>query len=655
MIRKVLIGCAIAFLSSFVAADILEDLAKDPDILSAKISPKGDYLAVLREVEDKRVVVIFTFPELKYSSIMAFPGRNEVGNYWWANDERVVASVLRNYDRLEEESSLGELFAMNADGKKSEHLFGFRAGADSTSFGHVKRKSNEYGFATIIDMLWDDPKHVLIEIRNYSGSITLPVESARLNIYNGRVQRRVPAPAANSQLVSDREGKVRFAYSIDDDQNSVIHFRNPKSNKWEEFSRTPYGKSETQLISLHEDGRIWVGYEPDGGARGIYLMDANTQEKELIHQPSRANSTVEFDREHNAWGVFDYDSGKSHFVPVDEGHPLSKVYKKLKRAFPKSTVGVSSTTHDYKSMIVAVYPDPGTAGFYVFNTETNELQLLFESRPWIDKGKLPSMKVVDIEARDGLLMQGYLSLPPGSDGKNMPFVIVPHGGPHGPRDYWGNGWETFIPASGYAMLRVNYRGSGGYGTAFETAGHREWPGKMQDDLTDSVRWAIEQGIADPERICIFGWSYGGYAAAMSIVREPDLYKCSVAGAGVYDQDEQYRNADFTTYTRWGRKYIDKVIGPTKEDRAQASPANFVERIKTPLLLIHGEEDQRVPIEHSYIMQKAYEKAGKKPPRLILLKNEAHSPRKEENVVEFTRETIAFFEKYIGPGEFGPET
>ena len=172
---------------------------------------------------------------------------------------------------------------------------------------------------------------------------------------------------------------------------------------------------------------------------------------------------------------------------------------------------------------------------------------------------------------------------------------------------------------------------------------------MQDDLTDSVRWAIEQGYADPERICIFGWSYGGYAAAMSISREPDLYKCSVAGAGVYDNEVQYDSSDFAEGTRWGKKYLDKVIGPSKEARAAASPATFAHKIKTPLLLVHGEDDVRVPVEQAYVMQQAMKAAGKPVPELIELPNEGHTPRKEENNLRWRRATIEFFEKHIGPG------
>ena len=199
------------------------------------------------------------------------------------------------------------------------------------------------------------------------------------------------------------------------------------------------------------------------------------------------------------------------------------------------------------------------------------------------------------------------------------------------------------------MLQINFRGSGGYGPAFERAGHREWSGKMQNDLTDAVNWAIDEGIADPERICIFGWSYGGYAAVRSIEREPDLYKCSVAGAGVYDQDLQYRTTDFARFSRWGTDYLDTVVGPTTEDRRRDSPVTYVDRIKVPLFLIHGEADARVPISQMRALEEALEKANKPKPKTLVLKKEAHSPRNPENVETMWREILAFFEEHIGPG------
>ena len=632
--------------TSIASAGIIEDLAKDPEVLNAQLSPNGEYLAVLREEEDKRIVVVFTFPAMQLSSVMSFPGRNEVGWFAWVNEDRLIARVVENFDYLEGEQSRGELFAMNADGTKSEHLFGYRAGADAAK-SRTQRKRNEYGSASILDYLWDDPKHVLVEIVYFNtGGYNFVVEAARLNVYNGRLSRRIRAPMSNANLVA-ANGDVRFSFTNDDDQNLVIHLRDPKSGEWSELSRTPYGESAITPYGVADDGRMYVGYEPNGGPRGVYLMDINSQERELISQHSVVNTSFLTDHQDKPYGGFTQD-GTLDFVSFNDAHPLSAALQRVEPAFPGRQPWVSSATHNFDKVIFGVADDNSTTEFYLL--DDGKLQLLFDSRPAVDDELLAERQPVSYEARDGITIHGYLSIPPGSSGKNQPFVIVPHGGPHGPRDDWSLGWEAFIPASGYTMLQVNYRGSGGYGTRFEAMGFRKWHTTMQDDLTDAVRWAIDEGIADPNRICIFGWSYGGYAAVMSIAREPDLYKCSIAGAGVYDNEEQYRNADFAVGTRWGKKYMDKVIGPTKEDRATASPITYVDRIKTPLLLIHGEEDARVPVAHSYKLIDAMVKAGKPKPPYIELENEPHGPRKEENVIIWYSSVIDFLERHIGRPE-----
>lgn len=627
--------------------DIISDLARKPDVLSAKLSPKGNYLGVLREQDDERTVVFFSFPSMKPLSVMQFPGRNEVGDFWWVNDDRVIASILFERDQFESELSWGELYGMNADGTKGEHLFGLRAGGDVNSMPRrTQVKRDEIGSAQLLDPLWDDPRHVLIEIVNWSRGYNLVVESARMDVYSGKLSDRKIGPASNAQIVADRKGQPRFAFSVSDSQEQVVHYRDPDTGQWEELSRTPYGDRKLIPQSLLDDGRIAVLYEPEGKPAGLYLMDPKTQEKVPVYQHERVDASPRFDWQDRIFGVR-LDDGMPSFAITDAEHPLGALSAQLPKVFPDRYAAVVNSTHDFRLSVIGVEDDDHTTEYYLYDTASRQMSLLFDSRPWIDDGRLPTMRPVSFSARDGVVLQGYLSLPPGSDGKNLPLVLVPHGGPHGPRDYWGSGWESFIPASGYAMLQINYRGSGGYGTDFERSGFRKWTTAMQDDLTDGVKWAIAEGIADPERICIHGWSYGGFAAVMSIIREPDLYKCAIAGAGVYDQDEQYRNADFADQTRWGRKYMDKVIGPSEEDRRAASPMNYVDRIRTPLLLVHGTEDNRVPIEHAYHLIDAYRKAGRTPPELIELPKEFHSPNNPKNLERWYRATIQFIEQHIG--------
>lgn len=630
-------------------AGLVEDWSKRPDVEGAKLSPLGNYLAVLKEIDEKRRVVVFDYPSMKYRSALVYPGDNEVGSFWWANDDRIIATIVEDFSGLESGRSYGELFAMNADGSKPKHVFGFRAGARSERLTRIPQISNEYASAYIIDYLDDDPEEILINIRYWSRGFSNVTEAAHLNIYTGKLSQKVRAPVSNSSMASDSDGNIRFAFSTNDDQDSVIHQRDLETRRWSVFSKTPYGQGGMQPLKIAEDGRIYVSYGPGDGPAGIYLLEPKTQKLEKIYQHDLVDAYLRLDRNDDIYGV-EVMPDKLKFVPLDSKHPRSKLIKALAKIFPDSVPTITSGTRD-NSLLVARLVNPGkTPEFYLYNSKEKKLELLFDSRPDFDDKLLANQRPVMITARDGMEMHGYLNLPAGHEAKNLPFIIVPHGGPHGPRDEWGFDWFAgILPAAGYATLQINYRGSGGYGVKYERAGHREWAKKMQDDLTDATQWAIRQGIADPERVCIFGWSYGGYATVMSISREPDLYKCAAAGAGVYDNEIQYNQADFASQTRWGKKYMDKVIGSTKQDRLFASPAHYVHKIKTPLLLVHGEEDARVPVEHLDSLLKAYKKADKKRPEVLRLKKEAHTPRAEKNFIKMWTTILAFVEKHIGPG------
>ena len=650
--KKFIVGAACALLSMVTNAGIVEDIAADPEFLNAEISPTGEYLAALKEIDNKRTVVVFKFPSMEPAGVMRFPGRNEVGNFMWVNDERIVASIVTQFDRLEAEQSRGELFAMNADGSKSEYLFGYRATEEQGS-GHIKRRTREWASASIVDPLWHDDKQALIQISSWTAGYSSVQETALINVYTGRIRNRVKGPVTNAQLITNAQGEVRLSASVDDDFNTVFHIRDAKTKKWRELAKISYGETGIEPVLLKNDEQLIAMLQPDGKPRGLYEINLSTMEREEILQHDVVDVRERIDFNNRLYGAQFYD-GVPSFTAIDESHPHTQLVQSMEQTFKGRYPFITSSTHDYNRSIIGVADDNHTTEYYIYDRTSNQLQLLFDEKPFLDDTKLGTAEPVTITARDGLELHGYLTLPPGSDGQNMPFVIVPHGGPHGPRDHWWHGWEDFIPASGYAMLRVNYRGSGGYGTAFEKKGFGEWPGAMQDDLTDSVRWAIEEGIADPERICIFGWSYGGYAAAMSITREPDLYKCSAAGAGALDLEEQYRNSDFAADTRWGHKYLDKVIGPTKEDRIAASPITHVAKVKTPVLLIHGEEDARVTVENSRRYAEALKKVGGPLYKYIELPNEPHSPSNPKNWTRVMVEVVDFLKAHIGPGSFAPE-
>ncbi|MCZ6655764.1 MAG: S9 family peptidase [Gammaproteobacteria bacterium] len=644
-IRVSLLGLSILATTAF-AGITPEDFAKNPEVLRARISPTGEYLAVMRLVDDQRVVAVLTYPDLELSGVMSFPGRNQVLNFWWVSDDRLIGSVTRDFGRYEFLAPSGELFGMNADGDRSKHLFGYRAG-DSIGSTASRQATRRYASARILNRLWDDPDHVLVEIRNWTRGLSSPVEAARMNVFTGALSGRIRAPVTDAVLVADQHGNVRFAFSTDDRFNSVVHERDPTSRQWRLFSKTEYGEIGLDPLVVAPDGRIYVRTAPDDGPLGIYLLDAKTQQMETVYRHAFVDADLLTDHDDGAWGVF-VEPDYPKIVTINGEHRYSILTEQLKDVFPGRFVRILNETHDGRLTMAAVTDDNATPEVYLFDREERSLRKLFDMLPWIDDGLLAEMRPIEIEARDGLRLRGYLTLPPPAiQGSNLPLVVMPHGGPHGPRDSWGfDPYVQVLATHGYAVLQINYRGSGGYGPGFERLGHRQWGKKMQDDVTDATLWAIDRGIADPKRICIYGWSYGGYAAMMGVIREPGLYACAVPAAGVYDQDIQYRKADFTRLTRWGDEYIDKVIGPTAEDRRLASPVTYVDRIETPLFLVHGEEDQRVPIGHAHALLKALKRVGISP-QYMEKNNEGHGFFKEANRVDFFEALLKFLDRHIG--------
>ncbi|MGH8403625.1 MAG: alpha/beta hydrolase family protein, partial [Gammaproteobacteria bacterium] len=323
----------------------------------------------------------------------------------------------------------------------------------------------------------------------------------------------------------------------------------------------------------------------------MYTLDPNTLKTTLLY------GDTDYDVNRVIWS-FDWQKTQ-HIIAVmtmpglpalhilDSDAPKAGDLASLYAAFPDQMVEITSNTRDGSEMVIYVHSDRNPGSYYLFNAKDSKVSLLFNALPGIDPQSMASMRPVTFKARDGVVLHGYLTLPPGSNGKNLPLIINPHGGPHGIRDEWG--WDPeaqFFASRGYAWLQVNYRGSGGYGMKFQDMGYRHWGTTMQDDLADAVHWAIQQGYADPNRICIYGASYGGYAALENVIRYPDLYKCAVGYVGVYDLTLMAHHGD-THHFASGQRYIDVVLGDDDAELEKYSPAYNADKINVPLFLVYG--------------------------------------------------------------------
>jgi dipeptidyl aminopeptidase/acylaminoacyl peptidase len=622
----------------------MDDFIKHQQFIDVKISPTGEYLAAtILATEDTGALVILRRGDQKMTGTMKLRGRALVQNFFWVNDERIVLSVAEAEGSLSAPSPTGEIYATNFDGTKQELLIG---GRKQGGLEAAKRKQKFEG-AFIIDPLRDDDKHIIVSVfRPGSEDGTYP-SIERLNVYTGGRKVLARAPVLNARYATDAQGRVRFAVGSGKDNRTKTYYRADDDAEWQLMNDEAVTDLAATPVGFTPDGaKAYLEWEEKQGPNAIYRWDPKSGARELIARDDNVDplSIVTAHDDATIYGVAFMD-GKPKLQLVDEDVPEASVHASLISSFPGQWVSVRSYTKDGKELVFRVTSDRNPGDFYLLD-KSNKATYLLSTMPWIKPETMGVVKPVQYTARDGLVIHGYLTLPPGSDGKNLPLVVNPHGGPFGPFDDWMFNWEAQLLASrGYAVLQPNFRGSGNYGRAFVRTGYQDWGGKMQDDLTDATQWAIKEGIADKNRVCIYGGSYGGYASAMGIAKEPDLYRCAIGYVGVYDMEMMYTRGDIQQADS-GVNFLKEALGGGRENLKARSPNYLADRIKAPIFIASGGKDVRAPAAHSKALRDALEKAGK-PYEWLLNPNEGHGFYQLDSRREFYGKMIEFLDKYIG--------
>lgn len=644
--KKIITGL-LCFLVSIttVSADTipLESFAKHPQYESVRISPTGEYLAFAALEEGKRVIAVVQRSPAKLLNVIRFRGNEQAGAYFWANDERLVIGLQITVGYYARPMSTGEYYAVNYDGSKGRNIFGYRS-EEGVAFNPV------FESPSVLDMMWDDDKHILIQgipVNRDSSNLT---NVYRLNIYNGRKRQITRSPIKQARMVADNEQQVRYAVGIAarNGKNVLqIHYREDNDSEWELQKEFDDGEgSSFQPLGFTADNKgIFMLSDHENGRGGIYRYDLKTEEMTLVYQHDRVDiSDYDIDRNNVLYAVM-VEPDYSYTEVVEPTHPIGKWYPALIKAFNGARVQITSATEDMTKLTLFVSSDRDPGSFYLFDTTKGGVEQLAKVKPWINPKQIGSSFPVAIQARDGYTNYAYVSTPVGKE-KNLPLVIIPHGGPHGPRDYWAYDDDVaFLNDNGFATIKVNFRGSGGYGNDHESAGYGEWGGLMIDDMTDAVKWAIKDGLADPERICIYGASYGGYASLMSVVKEPDLYKCAVGYVGIYDMDLMFDAGDIPD-SRFGQNFLKQVLSNDADKLDAFSPARHVDKIKAELFIVHGEQDERAHYDHALLLKSKLDEAGKSY-EWMTRAEEGHGFYKEENRQALYEAILTFLNKHIG--------
>jgi len=615
----------------------LEDFFRHAEFSNMVISPAGEYLAVTVPEDDRTGVAVLdvrNFPDIKLLSKFSPDREEHLGGLFWATSDRLLMTSSRREGALASPFPTGKIYATDADGSKRRLLY------DPFGTGVMVLRVLD-----IIHRLPEDKDHVLVVERTHDRE--KPV-AKRLNIRSSSKPRMVSAsPLSRGELGTDRAGNVVFASGVNDNFEAEFAWREHPKSDWKFFDNPFEGTIDFEGFSA-DRGHIYVSSR-DQANMGLYRVPVGGGMPEPVLRDERfevLNVLRDRDGETIIGALFNAPRPELRFI--DPEHPTARLIRSLMHSVPDYNLFVTSYSDDLKKAIVYLYSDQEPGVYMLLDTGTMALNELVSVRQWVRAEQMSEMRPVSFTTRDGVELVGFLTVPNDVAAEQLPLVVEVHGGPHGPFDSWQwQGWVQAMASRGYAVLQINFRGSGGYGQQFEESGYTRWGDAMQDDLTDGVRWAIEQGIADPQRICISGASYGGYAAMMSVIREPDLYRCAFAFAGVYDLELAKTEGNIARRLGFGGAYLDTALGTDAEKLKAHSPVHHVDRIKAELFIAHGAVDEQAHYNQFHALIAALDKAGVAHEKLFV-SGEGHGFYKPENNVELYGRALKLFDRTIGP-------
>lgn len=622
--------CAVVNAAPVAAVDI-EMYVKPDRFNSVKISPTGDYLAASVTSNDTTALVVLRRSDNKVLTNVVGPNRSVIFDYWWVNEERVVVAMAERRGKLETPFFNGDLHAVNADGSSRMVL----TKVDDSEFW-----LHNWPFA--VYPLKDQSRYVYLAVESHGKEPKTFIE--RVDVYNARHTTIVTSPVRRADFVMDTNNEVRFAQGLTVKNESELYYRNANDDKWQRVN----AQQETGLVQLamgfSADNKFaYLESEQTSGPSHILSFDVDTHKTALIASDEFVDPyRLIFDpRTNAAIGSVFFDE-QFHFQFFAENVAQASVYQTLQRVFKGNNVYVASSTKDGNQHVVEVFSDKNPGDIYLFNSQKKTADLIFSRFEQFDPAVAAVTKSVRIVARDKTILPSFITVPLATT-TPVPFVVIPHGGPFGIFDTPAFSRESQLLVSmGIGVLRVNFRGSGNYGRAFEVAGAGQWGLTMQDDITDVTKWLIEQKWADPKRIAIYGASYGGYAALMAVAREPELYACAIGLAGVYDlpRHVEYKSNYSESLKHWANDWIGEV-----DKLASVSPVNLVDNITVPVLLAAGLEDKNVLVEQSELMEEQLKRKNREV-KSLYFKGEGHGLSNEKNQAEFYRQMIDFLNKHL---------
>ena len=600
----------------------LKDFFRNPEMSSFSLSPDGKHISYMKPWEEgNRMMNVYVRPIDSNDEIrITDASKRSLYGYFWINDNRIAYVQDKGGDENI------HIYAVDIDGKNN---------IDLTPFENIQ--------ARITDDLEDDPNFMLVALNKRNPQIH---DVYRLNVNNGDMDMIAENPGNISGWGTDHDGKLRIA-TTSDGVNTGLLYRENEEDDFKSILTTNFKESVSPLFFTFDNKELYVSSNRGRDKSAIFKFDLETaKEGELIfeHDEVDVYGLMSSKKRKVITGVsYTTDKRQIHFFDKWRENLQSTLESQLKGV----EVAISGLSKDETKAIVVTYSDRSRGTYYYYDIENDNLTKLADLSPWLNEDDMAFMKPIKYKSRDGLTIPGYLTLPLDyKKGEKLPVVINPHGGPWA-RDNWGFNPEIqFLANRGYAVLQMNFRGSVGYGREFWEISFKQWGKTMQDDITDGVNWLIEEGIADPDRIAIYGASYGGYATLAGLTFTPDIYACGVDYVGVSNIFTLLET--LPPYWELGRQMMYEMIGnpeTEKELLEAASPLFHIDKIKAPLLVAQGANDPRVKQAESDQIVDALKAKGIDVP-YILKEDEGHGFYNEENQFDFYQEMEKFLDKHL---------
>ncbi|MET0982567.1 MAG: alpha/beta fold hydrolase [Telluria sp.] len=657
-----LLLCACAPLQAATPAPPLpaiENFFANPALSDAKLSPNARYLAAIAGKADRRDFLVVIDLQAKSAKVVAGYGNVDIRRFHWVNNDRLVFDVTDKQVAVGGQFKAAGLYAVNRDGGNLRQLANRLGDPASETESLIRTRILPWHTFMLDQAGAQNSDSIYVESYVFDDGNRSEVRSVnllKLDTVNGMAQA-VQRPAKVDDWMLDHKGEPRLAIGSEKGVTTV-HYLDPATAKWRvltSFDTYRGSVGAFHPIGFGSDGSLFATAYGASGTTALYTVDLATGKRSK--EPVVETAGYDFRGElvsngEKLLGVrIETDAaGTVWFDPA-----IKAAQEKLDAALPGTINLMSFSAGAHQEWtLVKVFSDTRPLSYYIFNLKTGEVNRVGETYPGIDPKRMGRQDPVRYKARDGMEIPALLTLPAGG-AKNAPLVVLVHGGPYVRGNHWG--WSPnsqFLASRGYAVLEPDFRGSRGYGDKHYRAGWKQWGLAMQNDIADGARWAIAQGIADPQRICIAGASYGGYATLMGLVNDPDLYKCGINWVGVtdinllYDGHWSFISDTSDDYKQYG---MPDLVGDQIKDAAQlkaTSPIEQAARIKAPLLMAYGGVDKRVPMYHGRKFLAAVKPTNKQV-EWIEYQDEGHGWGLPKNRVDFWGRVEKFLDKHIGKG------